>query len=282
MRIIKVTNPKNDSLIQQLVAFYLVFKSIVPKEKINFDLSQLNWLFPLLILPISAYIQETKSKFILPKDSDVVSYLRTIHFPEGISSVSEFQKILTYIPIGVLGRKDNFKERGKLESCFAEMIYKVLKPTVAAQNAIYYPLTELVTNIFEHSKKGIGYVFAQYYPKKKFLDLCIVDCGRGLSRSYKEESNLDFTDKEAIKQALIGRSTKPDLERGYGIRTSKRVVCEGLGGSFILLSGGVALYSFKNKEKMISMPKFYWRGVIISYRIPQPKRRIIIDPYLEG
>lgn len=281
MKVVKVINPKSDSLFQQLVAFYSTFKNVPPNEAINFDLSQLQWVFPLLILPISAHIQDTKSKFIAPKSSQVASYLSAIRFTEGVSSVSEFQKILSYIPLSIL-KRNNHKERGKIESCFAEMVYKILKPTVAVQNAIYYPLTELVTNIFEHSKKDVGYLFGQYYPKKEFLDLCIIDRGRGLANSYKEEKNLNFTDKEAIKQVLMGRSTKPDLERGYGIRTSKRIICEGLGGSFILLSGEYVLFSSKKPEKMILLPKFYWQGVVIGYRIPRPKRPINITPYLEG
>jgi hypothetical protein len=196
--------------------------------------------------------------------------------------VSKFQKLFNYIPIAVLKRGDSSREKERVESCFLEMIYKILKPTIAAKNAVYYPLTELVTNIFEHSKVGEGYVFAQYYPKKNFLDLCIVDCGRGLARAYKEENGLDFADQEALKQVLMGHSTKSDVERGYGVRTSKRVVCEGLGGGFILLSGDSALFSSRNKEKIISLPKFYWQGVIISYRIPQPTKPVDITQYLEG
>lgn len=282
MKIIQVKNPKNNSLIQQLAVFYSIFKNISPNERVNFNLSQLNWLFPLVILPISAYIKETKSQFILPQNPQVASYLKTVRFPEGVCSVSELQKLLNYTPIGILKKREDFKEQEKLGSCFAEMIYKILKPTVAAQNAVYYPLTELMTNIFEHSKKDIGYIFGQYYPKKEFLDLCIIDRGRGLARSYKEENNLDFTEKQAIERALKGYSTKPDQERGYGIRTSKRVICEGLGGSFILLSGEYTLFSYKNQEKMVFLPKFYWQGVVIAYRIPRPKRPINITPYLEG
>lgn len=283
MKTIKVNKPKNNSLIQQLVAFYLTFRNISPKERVNFDLSQLNWLSPFLILPISTHIQETKSKFITPQNPNVISYLKKINFPDGVISVSEFQKFLTYIPISILKRGDDLQEKEKLVSCFAETIYKVLKPATIVYNAIYYPITELVTNIFEHSKKDIGYIFAQYYPQKEFLDLCIVDRGRGLVRAYKEEKNLNFTDKEAIIRVLKGYSTKkPDLERGYGVRTSKRVVCEGLGGDLILLSGNSAFYASKNKEEIIFLPNFYWQGVIIVYRIPQPKTSINITPYIEG
>lgn len=282
MRTVKIINPKDDSLIQQLVALYSVFKNITQKERVNFDFSELKWLFPLLVLPTSVYIKETQSGFIPPTDSKVNSYLKTICFPKGISQVAELQKRSSYIPIGVLEKKGDSQEKEKLESCFAEMIYKILEPTVAAQSAVYYPLTELVTNIFEHSKKDVGYIFGQYYPKKNFLDLCIVDCGRGLTHSYQEDEGLKFSDKEAIKQALSGRSTKKDLERGYGIRTSKRVVCEGLAGNFVLLSGDTALYSSKKENKLISFPGFYWQGVIVAYRILKPKGAVDIAPFIEG
>lgn len=278
----KIINPQNDSLIRQLYSFYCAFKGMTPNEKATFDLSKLNWLFPLLVLPISAHIQKTKSEFVPPQNSKVNSYLEIVRFPNGTSSVSKFQKLKNYIPIAVLRRNNDVREKEKLESCFSEMIYKILKPTVATQNAVYYPLLELTTNIFDHSKRDEGYIFAQYYPKKNFLDLCIVDCGRGLACAYKEEKGLNFTDQEAIKQVLVGHSTKPDIERGYGVRTSKRVVCEGLGGSFILLSGDSALFSSKNEEKIISLPDFCWQGVVISYRIPQPTKPVDITQYIEG
>lgn len=164
----KIINPKDDSLMQQLFSFYCAFRGINLDEKVIFDLSELNWLFPLLVLPISVHIQKTKSEFISPKNSKVKSYLETVKFPHGASSVSKFQKLFNYIPIAVLKRDDSSREKERIESCFLEMIYKILKPTIAAKNAVYYPLTELITNIFEHSKRNEGYVFAQYYPKKEF------------------------------------------------------------------------------------------------------------------
>lgn len=281
MKTLKAHNPKDESLLQQLIALYSTFRNLSPNERVEFNLEDLEWVFPLLILPISSYIRDTKSTFKLPKDQSPTFYLQTIQFPEGVTSVSEFQKIKNYIPIGVLQAKDRV-ERERLETCFAEMIYKILKPTVAVENAIYLPLTELITNIFDHSKKEEGYVFGQYYPTKGFLDLCIIDRGRGLATSYKEEKNLNLTDKQAIIQALKGVSVKPEKMRGFGIRISKRIICEGLKGSFILLSGKAALYSSKKEEKIFSLPGFYWQGVIIGYRILPPKKPVDITPFLEG
>ena len=70
-------------------------------------------------------------------------------------------------------------------------------------------------------------------------------------------------------------------ERGYGIRTSKNVVCKALGGSFTLISGNAAYLVEQHEERMVRLPEFHWPGVIISYRIPQPMGKIDIMPYLE-
>lgn len=281
MQTIVVPTSKTDLLVAQFISLYQTFAKISKSEMVNFDLSQQDWIYPLLILPISSYIYETKSEYLPSKNRDINSYLKTICFPDGVNSVAEFQKFSNYIPITVLKKSGEIESRERLEACFSEMIYKTTGEVVGAQNAIYYPISELATNIFEHSKKDEGWVFAQIYPKKKFLDLCIVDTGRGLKTCYKEERNIVLNDERAIKEAVSGHSTKPSKERGYGIYTSKQVVCKALGGNFIILSGSAALISQKDKEKIVTMSPFNWQGVIISYRIPFPRGPIDISPFLE-
>lgn len=282
MKKIIVSQPKNDSLIAQLAALYKTFKDLPPKENLEFDLLELNWFCPLLILPLSAYINVTKSKYVKNQNQ---SYLDTIKFPYGVDSISLFeqqiQRYKTFIPISVLKREKG-SERERLESLFIGMVYKIIGGDIlGAQSAVYYPLTELITNIFDHSKQNAGFVFGQFYPKKNYLDICIVDCGRGLAGAYKQEKNLIISDENAIKEVMEGNSTKPNNERGYGVRTSKKVVCEGLKGGFTLISGAAALFSSDRDEKLISLKDFYWQGVIIAFRIPKPTGSIDISKYLE-
>lgn len=279
-----VQQPKNNSLIAQLVSLYSVFKNTNFSESHIFDLSQIDWFYPLLILPLSAHINCHDSKFIKKNENIRQSYLDTICFPSGVDNVSIFRQQIqshkNYIPISVL-KKEKGIERERLESLFSMMVFNVLGAISGAQNAIHYPITELVTNIFDHSKQDNGFIFGQFYPKKNFLDICIVDCGRGLTKAYEEEKGLKLSDADAIIEVLKGNSTKPSVERGYGVRTSKRVVCECLGGEFILLSGAVALIASGKSQKIVELPKFYWHGVIIAYRIPKPSGPIDISPYLE-
>lgn len=283
MNIVKVFNPQNDSLVAKLTALYHTFKGISYKQPVEFDLSDLNFISPLVALPLSAYINFTGSKIGTGADKHA-SYLSAIRFPEGIDSVSCFERQVqadkTFVPISVL-KKEKGIEREGLETQFATMINKIIGSVAGAQSAIYHPITELVTNIFEHSKQDKGFIFGQYFKNRQFLDICIVDCGRGLASAYKQEMNLELTDQEAIIEVMQGNSTKPGRDRGYGVRSSKRVVCEGLGGEFILLSGGATLFSAQKRERIVSLPQFYWQGVIVAYRIPKPSGPIDIYPFLE-
>lgn len=284
MKSIIVSKIDNDSLLSQLGSLYNTFKGVDFGEKLEFDLSSLKWANPLLILPISAYIDATQSQFKMA-NCDIESYLGTIGFPKGVDSVSSFerqiQKYKTYIPISILKRKDKVG-REKLETLFEEKIYKTLGNISGARSAVWYPISELITNIFEHSKKDSGFVFAQYYPKKYYLDICIADYGRGFAKTYEEEKGLKLSDADAIAEAMKGNSVKKDKERGYGIRTSKDVICKALkGGSFILISGSSALVSIGTEEKLVSLPNFYWQGAIIAYRIPKPTGNIDYLKYVE-
>ena len=284
MKNVIILKPKNDSLVAQLASLYRALKGINPNEQINFDLCNLTWACPLLVLPLSAYINSTNSEVKID-ECEIYDYLESINFPEGIDSISEFKQTVrsrkSYIPISVL-RREKDEDREKLGSMFSDIIYKALDKTpTGTRNAIYQPISELVTNIFEHSKQNAGYIFGQLYPPKNYLDICVVDRGRGLQKTYTEEKKLEFTDAESIVEVMRGNSVKPGNERGYGVRTSRNLVCDGLGGDFVIVSGSAALISKKNYNRIVALNGFYWQGVIIAYRIPKPDKPIDISPYLE-
>jgi len=285
MKNVTIETTRDDNFILQLNVLYSIFKNIENGEQINFDLSNVKWLCPIVILPISAYIRKNEGSGYTKSEVDNVNkYLNTICFPDGINSVTNFQKTWqdhrSYTPISVL-EKDKEKERENLETIFSNMIFKLLGSVPGIKSAVYQPIAELVTNIFEHSKNDNGFIFGQYYPNKQFLDICIVDRGRGLAKTYEEEKNIRLTDDQAIEEVLKGHSTKNSSERGFGIRTSKSIVCKCFDGHFTIISGSYAFIASKNREQLVSLPNFYWQGVIIGYRINKPDQAIDITPYLE-
>jgi hypothetical protein len=85
---------------------------------------------------------------------------------------------------------------------------------------------------------------------------------------------------EAINKTLEGYSTKPSKERGYGVKTSKQIICKALNGSFVIISGNAALISNQTENNTINFPLFNWQGVILSYRIGFPSGPVDIYPFL--
>lgn len=281
MKSIIVPNPVEETLVAQLNAVRQSLSGAQANEAVSFDLSRLTFVCPLLLLPLAAYIQRTGSTYINPPPQ-IKSYLDTVRFPSGVSSVDEFRRheTSTYTPISTLKLADG-PRREALEDHFLSMVYKIMQATEGARNAVYYPVLELVTNIYEHSGEGQGYVFGQLYRSKGFLDMCIVDAGRGFAKTYQDTKGITLSDEQALSEVMQGHSTKSDQERGWGVRTSKRVVCEALGGGFVLVSGSAALIARDKEDIVTTLPDFSWQGVIAAYRIPRPQGKVDISPYVE-
>ncbi|MFH1537106.1 MAG: hypothetical protein ABID45_03900 [Patescibacteria group bacterium] len=283
MKEIIIPKPNNDSFLAQLKSLYSALEGVSSDDSVNFNFSKLKWMYPLLILPLSAHINSTKNAIHKIDNKDIEAYLNIVKFPKGIDTITRFeheqQKRKNYIPISVINRIK--KESNDLENMFLEMVSKYIGTNPGMKNAVFYPITELVGNIFEHSKQNKGFLFGQYYPRKKYLDICIVDCGRGLAGAYKEEKKLHFSDKKAIKQAMKGNSTKPYKDRGYGLHTSRDIICRVINGDFIMISGSAALISSSKREILVNLPRFHWQGTIIAFRIPKTTKAIDIYPYLE-
>lgn len=283
MKTIKIQIPKNSKWISNLSTLYNIFKGLKPNEQVTFDLSNMSWCAPSLILPIAAYLDHNHGYYVFSKNQNINDYLKTIHFPVGLHKVSQFSKWNiknTFTPISVLV-SNNINERQKLIDAFLSLFDHLVAPIEGKKNAIYYPISELVANIIEHSHTEKGFVFGQYYPKKGFLDVAIVDCGRGLAQSFQKEKGVKVSDAEAISQVMSGVSTKDENERGYGVHTSIDIICEGMKGDFALITGSCAYVNSNKKIQLINLPGFYWQGVIITYRIPKPTAPIDITPYLE-
>ncbi len=109
-------------------------------------------------------------------------------------------------------------------------------------SAMKYLLSEITGNIFYHAGHGTGFLVAQFDHNNRFLDITIADTGRGLRGTYVlSGKHMPKNDTEALRLALDGHSAKAEKHRGFGIRTSRRMVVEGLGGQFLLWSGASML-----------------------------------------
>ena len=139
--------------------------------------------YPLMLLTLSAYLPRTWR--ILHRSQGAAG--RAVPpgrpLPGGVNRAADVPVGAYTVPIGFL-QETSVQSREALESRFYDLIRRLTGNVAGADNAILYPISELVGNIFEHSGKDAGWIFAQHYPKKRLLDICIVDTGRGVAQSY--------------------------------------------------------------------------------------------------
>ncbi len=197
------------------------------------------------------------------------------------------------LPMAILRKAKNFPKntvifdgqnsikQEQLETQFVLDILNRIGNIAGIKDLIFYPVGEFVANIVEHSKSKAGYLLADISSDHAYLNICITDTGRGFSATYRDEQSMNFSDADALKEVLRGHSTKSSIERGYGIRTSKKLIVEGLTGEFVIISGRDALVSSQKEEALLSLDGFYWQGVIVAYRLPLPIKQIHITEYLE-
>lgn len=132
-------------------------------------------------------------------------------------------------------------------------------------------LSELSTNIQEHSTAASGVVFAQHYngPNGRYIDLCICDHGKGIFASYDSNPRFQPADEaEALIFALEGKSSKNRAEaRGFGISTSRSMLVKGLEGSWCVWTGNHAFIETPATAGIVEWDVSY-PGTYIALRIP--------------
>lgn len=263
-------------------------------DKLYLDFSDIGVVTPLYVLPLVVYLNTNDRDIEISCTSD---YLQMIGFDNGLMPDqmrnSEFLAIMerysrkNYIPIvSFPATKNSDDKKDAILSTVEKMICRQsgLSPNVAI--GVKYMLGECVDNIIQHANSERGYIFAQSFPQNGYLDICIADSGITLLGSYKTLVDNEIeTDLEAMQAANRGISTKnrPNAEnRGYGIITSKKMLVEGLGGSFIMMSGNALHLYNSESRKFIEMSEIIrWNGTIIALRIPYVNKNFRYINYIE-
>lgn len=264
------------------------------ENNITLDFSAVKFVTPLFVLPLVVFFNSCDKNITITKISD---YLQTIGFTKGISPdkmrKSEFIAIMekysrkTYLPIvSFPASKDNDDEKDAILTTVESLIVRQLSITPNVATGIKYMIGESIDNIIQHANAEQGYILAQSYPNKGYLDICIADSGITLLGSYKTLMDNEIeSDLEAIQAANRGISTKnlPNAEnRGYGIITSKKMLVDGLGGSFIMMSGNAMhLYNSQYRKFVETPSNIRWNGTIIALRIPYINKDFQYINYIE-
>lgn len=276
--------------IKELIKNFPFLKKI-PRGK-TIDLSKIEWVTPLSILPIALLIARWQEKGIeikFPKDERIKSYLNTILFPKGTTEPTLLEWGETYFPIvRVTHKEEKFppeiiekvsdKYQTLLNSLFINQIYQT-----DITQALGVFLGEMIDNVEEHSKAHELWILSQYWHRLGELEICLLDDGIGFYNSYMN-AGIPVRDRlEAIDKAVKGISTKKLEGQGYGINRSIYLITESsLNGEFLIISGNAAYFK-KNKEtgNLFFLDRIGWRGVIIMIKIKKPYSPINIYKFLE-
>lgn len=137
--------------------------------------------------------------------------------------------------------------------------------------AMEWMVNELIDNIIIHAEAPVpGVVCAQFYPKRKVIEVAIYDMGRGLRESLATTRDVP-THKEALELALKrGVTRDPEVGMGYGMAGSLEI-SKSNGGDFRLWSGD-ATYSVKGGEVLgiEKIPMVQGTGIYLSIRTDHP------------
>ncbi len=292
MAVLTLTIPKrvSDNFGQPISIFYQLLAEYnqAKADTLILNLSQCHFINPFLVGGITALCFDHRNKggkvevIYPPEESNILQYFTLIGFPFGyeyaIAEKSILQQKLsefnhrTYIPITLFPGLEEGNQP-YLRELILSIINELLKTQLNLSNnvlsGIYYLIDELTNNIAEHSLSPKGILFAQFYPSKNFMDLCIADVGKGLYQSYHDsKKHFPASDLEALNLAISGKSTKNRAEsRGFGISTSYRMLVNGLKGKFLMHSGS-AFYAQTADTKIITSTPSTYQGCYIALRIP--------------
>lgn len=276
-------NVRDDRLIDGLIPALRIMSKAENTEDdtLNVDFTDTVFVSPVFVLSSIVYLSRCGKHVLI---SNVSDYLKTIGLDTGGIHPDEMRESefkakmegysgVTYIPIINFPARTNDDSKEAISTIVENIIIRQsnIAPNVA--QGIKYMVDETLDNITEHSESDRGFIYAQAYPKKRYLDICIADRGITLLGSYKRlPDNEISTDLEAIKAANRGISSKnlPEAEnRGYGIYTSKRMLINGLGGEYLMISGSNFYYMHPGADGIYSLPDgLRWNGTIVALRIP--------------
>jgi len=226
-------------------------------------LSRAKFITPLSILPIAVYAIDNELQINCTEENyDVCSYLDTIGFPNGVTELPS--KTKRYLPITKIPPVEENNLLGEYED---RILSQVNADGFSFKTSLKYLTSELVNNVNEHAKIDHYWIMAQHYPQKNTCEIVMADCGIGYKKSYRGTDFEVDTDREAIENALEGKSSKSarlhSPERGKGIPSIANMFVNGYGGKLIIISGNSMIYYRKNEKKAIELNS-YWNGSLVA------------------
>lgn len=257
------------------------------------DLTKVSTISPFFTLPLSVFLSSKMRCHNLRLSEELVN----VYFPDGLFAskmrLSAFRAELQaytsrdYLPIIAFPASRADEDlKDNIQSIIECVLIEQIGNVSNVASGLRYVIGECVDNITQHAKSDWGYITAVVDKEERYIDICIADRGITLLGSYRDNNDEDIaTDMEALKAANRGISTKnlPNAEnRGYGIITSKRMLTDGLGGLFIMMSGAAMLIKAENFNEYVLLPEnISCCGTVVICRMPFDNKDFNYINYVE-
>ena len=164
-------------------------------------------------------------------------------------------QVVEHEPAGRFIPLTQVRDNDELQSFIVDMIPLLHAPEESGP--IKYVVSELVRNVFEHSRSLDGaIVCAQYFAKSRRLSIGVADTGRGI-RASLAESHMTGSDLEAIQLAMQPgiTGTSPNFggneyNAGAGLFFTKSIARASR--NFFVLYSGTALFKLRKGPEVAS------------------------------
>lgn len=285
---VKIPSLDKESRIGQAFnALFLVIsrtESADVAEEVVWDFGGCKFLHPFFIGGLCIYRHHADRVIsLVGLDGYTGRYLSLIHFDttlmlpdsESADALMDIYSGKSYIPICKFGASDE-DTIDSVTSALQRVIQVQSSLPAGIYSALSYLISELTTNIHDHSQSDFGFMFSQYLEREGCVNLCIADRGVSIYGSFLRSGKFDIGELQnegtVLNMALSHYSTKnlPDEEnRGFGLPTTKRMLVDGMGGSFFILSGNAFHRHDSKGMQTVELPAgIGWEGTIALLKIP--------------
>jgi hypothetical protein len=267
-----------DSAISSYLEF-LKFRKVAERDG-KIDLKDRKWISSTGVV-LLAYLKEEYGYDVVSSDtSNAMGYFDQMT-NDPTWWTKEFKREIihdsSYIPFSELppeniSFKILFERIGELMRFYAP---------IGGETAFKYVLSELTDNIYEHSKFTKSFIMCQAYKTKQYVELSLIDNGISIPGNFETHSIAFHEDSNAIEMAVNGESTKGDLERGTGLKSSLDIYCEGAKAEAMIVSRNGIYYRKSNKPYLAQLDQDEGLlGTLISIRVPLRSSDIEIYKFL--
>lgn len=144
------------------------------------------------------------------------------------------------------------------------------------QNLLFYLTGELLDNIRDHSRSPLG-AFSLSTVNDEFY-LTVADTGISIPNAFKQ-AGLTANERETLKQAINGTSTKISDQRGTGLPSIKKLMLNVCCGEMTIISANSYLKADSKKEDC-RLNNLFWQGTIVFLKGFMPQKTFNLYDYL--